>query len=451
MSNFVKLNINDNHLSLGNFVRIIKEESTNKNIALQSDIFCSIFNLEAISDTTVNNYCIGIRAINSKYKQIYIELKEKYLKNKEIFKPIIINLLSIIDGKIYFDDDISFNSLNSVLNNNKRMSKICSKLYNFSKNDISIDKKFSHELNMLLENKLIYEFIVQILFFIILEKKQPIKQNNEYNNTIESEINSTNISLQETKNIISLQLNQSIWSIRGIRQLAEQENAYACFEMGSLEFYGLIAGYPRYVKSYNYYKIAHEKGHPTATWALGYLLYTGKVGAKTNEDYLQAWKYFKLAEKNNSSSSLNSIGRCYLDGIIPGIEKDKNKAIKYFNKAIKLGNVYALNNMGLIYEKEKNYKKAFEYFKKSANLLESWAANKVGEYYRKGIGIKKDMKKAYEYYILSSNASIYEICYWSKYNLATYFYKNGNVEAGIEKDQELAEKLLNECKEHGIK
>jgi len=451
MSNFVKLNINDNHLSLGNFVRIIKEESTNKNIALQADIFCSIFNLESISDTTVNNYCIGIRAINSKYKQKYIELKEKYLKNKEVFKPIIINLLSIIDGKIYFDDDISFNSLNNILNNNKRVSKLCSKLYNFSKNDISIDNKFLNELNILLENKLIYEFIVQILFFIILEKKQPIKQNDEYNDTIESEINTTNISLQETKNIISLQLNQSIWSIRGIRQLAEQENAYACFEMGSLEYYGLISGYPRYVKSYNYYKTSYEKGHPTATWALGYLLYTGKVGAKSNEDYLEAWKYFKLAEKNNSSSSLNSIGRCYLDGVIPGIEKDKKKAIKYFNKAIKLGNVYALNNMGLIYEKEKNYKKAFEYFKKSADLLESWAANKVGEYYRKGIGIKKDMKKAYEYYILSSNASIYEICYWSKYNLATYFYKNGNVEAGIEKDQELAEKLLNECKEHGIK
>ena len=98
--NYVKLNNNNRHLSLGNLFRILKEEANNKNFTIQSEIFCILFDIDSISDTTVNNYCTGVRAINSKYKSIYVNWRNKYKKDETIFKDIILNIIATIDSKI---------------------------------------------------------------------------------------------------------------------------------------------------------------------------------------------------------------------------------------------------------------------------------------------------------------------------------------------------------------
>ena len=87
---YIKLNNNDEHLSLGNLFRLIKELSKNKLSALQSEIFCILFEIESINDTTVNNYCVGCRGISSEYKQIFLNKIKKYNKNKEEFADNII-------------------------------------------------------------------------------------------------------------------------------------------------------------------------------------------------------------------------------------------------------------------------------------------------------------------------------------------------------------------------
>ena len=79
MKKYIKLNIDDNHLSWGNLTRVIKENTINKTSALQVEIFCTIFDIPYIGDTTVNNYCTGIRGINDEYKQKYIIYKKKYI------------------------------------------------------------------------------------------------------------------------------------------------------------------------------------------------------------------------------------------------------------------------------------------------------------------------------------------------------------------------------------
>ena len=101
-------------------------------------------------------------------------------------------------------------------------------------------------------------------------------------------------------------------------------------------------------------------------------------------------------------------------------------------------------------KKKKNYKKAVELFKLSANQGESWALNKLGQMYREGKGVKIDLRKAFEYYNKATEATIYSICFWSKYNLAHYFYENGLPEIGIAKDIELSISLLEECIKHDI-
>ena len=104
MKAFIKLNDNDEHLSIGNLFRIIKLLAKNKASAKASEVFCTLFEVEYINDTTVNNYCVGCRGIGSQYKQIYLTKERRYATNKEEFTDIIINLLSIIDGQLHIID-----------------------------------------------------------------------------------------------------------------------------------------------------------------------------------------------------------------------------------------------------------------------------------------------------------------------------------------------------------
>jgi len=440
------MNDNTSQLSLGNLFNIIKKEAVSRNAVLQSELFCILFELKDISDTTVNNYCTGYRAINSIYKEKYLSLQKRYKKNITIFKNIILSLLSILDGYVYINNEYTFEEFLQLANKHKRLKSVCIELYNISKNDNSVGPNFSKDLYINLQSNKLYEFIIQVLFFIILEKKQPIYMEDEVLSTIQTAVYNTTISSNEISEFLNMKLIEGALGIRGIRELAKKGNPYACMEIGNLEFYGQISGFPRYVESYHYYKIASDKNHPSATWFIGFMYYNGFIGNRSQEDYKSAWNYFVKSEKLNCIAALNSIGLAYLEGKVPGIkEKDEKKAVEYFKKAADKNYVYAFNNLGSIYEKRKEYEKAFHLYLKSANLGQSWAANKIGDFYRLGQGTSKNEKKAFKYYNISVNSSIFEICPWSKFNLAYYFYKNGNVHANVEKNLDLAIKFFEEA------
>ena len=65
MKKYIKLNDNDNHLSWGNFTRVVKEYTINKSSALQVEIFCTIFDTHLIGDTTVNNVLVFVLSMMS--------------------------------------------------------------------------------------------------------------------------------------------------------------------------------------------------------------------------------------------------------------------------------------------------------------------------------------------------------------------------------------------------
>ena len=132
---YIKLNDNYSHLSLGNVINVIKEESKNKTSAIQSEVFCALFNLDYINESTVNNYCVGSRSIGNDYKQIYINLQKKYQQDEKIFIPIISNILTIISGTIYDINNIK------LINENTSLKNIDYKLYNISKNDFYVSKE----------------------------------------------------------------------------------------------------------------------------------------------------------------------------------------------------------------------------------------------------------------------------------------------------------------------
>lgn len=423
---YMKMNNNQNHLSLGNFCRLVKEQSLNKSLAGQPDVFYAIFLVEDVSDSTINNYCVGYRTIGSEFKKIY-EKRKKYPNSA--FDETIFNLISIINGKYY--NDFSFvNVFDEAL---KYLSKLALELYNLAKNDASVNREFTKKINNLISQKKIYECICEILIYIVLEKKQPIYIDKTRREIFEDILNNTNISINDLEQFLKIQLKDGINYTYSLRKLSKEKNPYASFELGNLEYSGQMAGYPRYVKAYEYFKIAADQNHPRANWLIGRMILDGQIGSKSNDDLELAFKHLRKAYDLGSVAAMNTIGLCYLNGLIPSLEKDLGKAIKYFKMAAKNDYVYAHNNLGKIYE-EKDLKKSYEYYEFGANLEESWACNKLGNWYRKGIYVNKDLKKAFDYYNKATNVPKNILNYWAYYNLAKYFYLDGNFEADIEKN-----------------
>ena len=421
LMSYIKLNNNPNHLSLGNLFNEIKKLSINKSSAIQTEIFCILFNIDSISDTTVNNYCTGYRTIGNNYKQIYLNYQKKYKNNLQILIPTINNLLSIMSGIITNYEDIS------TINQNNLLINLCQNMHTYLKNDLYVPNQYKLTYLSLLKDNNYYECITSLLFYIILEKKQPIYEEDLVNSTIEEILRNTNISVDSLREYLSLKFTEGISLIPSLKSLAKKNNPYALNELGNLEYMGLIEGTPNYESSYKYHQLASTYNHPTSCWMISHMLLNKKVGSLSPDDVNLAWQYLKKAESLNSISSLNTLGLCYLNGLNPENKKDINMAISYFEKAIKHNYIYAYNNLGKIYEDKHEYEKAFKYYEKSSLLGESYALNKLVEYYRQGIFVDINLDKAFSLYNKAIEVPIDNIYPYAFYNLAKYFYLTGDV------------------------
>ena len=416
---YIKMNNNDEHLSIGNLFRIIKDSSKNKISALQSELFCTLFEIESINDTTVNNYCVGCRSIGGEYKQVYLNKEKRYQINFEEFTDNIIGLLSIVDGVIYksINDKIDF------INKNESAKAIASKLYNLAKNDKQIIKEFTNKLYLLINDNRVYECLVEELLFIVLHKKQPVYEDELKVEVFEDVLRDTSISSIDLQEYLSLKLREGINFDYSMRKLADNGNAYANFEIGSNEYYGYVIGKPRYDVAFVYLDKAALMDHASANYMIGNMFIRRLLGSGSEEELKKGFNYLEKSYNLGNIAASNLIGNMYLEGIYP-LEKDEKKAILYYEKAANNNYAYALNNLGKIEENKNNLKGAFDFYLKSANLGESWACNKVGEFYRKGI-LEKDMSKAYYYYNRAIDANYRTVCYYAYYNLAKYYYMNG--------------------------
>ena len=389
------MNNNKNYLSLGNIFDTIKSFSHNKENAMQSELFCTLFGIESINNTTVNNYCVGSRAISVEYKKIIIELKNNLSTNQLVYLKPMLNLISILDDYIYKDEDIK------LINNNEKLKKICESMLNLAKNDDHIDNEFIDKNEKLIENNNLYMSFINMFIYAILDNTQPI-----YKQSIDIKINK-----EELEDYLKIKLYEGFSYTNSLIELSKKNNIYACAELGSMEFYGEITGVRNFEKSYEYYLKAANKNYPKACFMIANLILTKKV----NKDFNTLWKYLNKAIELGSSAGLNTMGLCYKYGINKDSKIDLEKAKYYFDLAAQDGYVYAYNNLGLLCVDENE---AINYFKISADMGESWALNKVGEYYRK----KNDLTKAYIYYKKSIEAPIKERNKWGYYNLAKYFY-----------------------------
>lgn len=398
------MNNNDNYLSLGNIINTIKKVSSNKN-AMQIEVFSCIFGINNVSVTTVNNYCIGYRPIGIEYKKIYKDLKDG---NRELYIPIILQILSILDDKVYILNNESL----SIINNSNKLKEVISDLLVIVYNDEHI----SNERIENIKNNDSFNQMIELLNYAILENTQPV-----YTQDINIKINK-----EELDDYLKVKLYFGESYINSLIELSRKNNMYACAELGALEFDGLISGQKNYEKSYEYYMLSANKGHPKGCWMVANLMLTGRV----KFDFDTMWKYLNKSIELGSIAGYNTLGLCYLRGINKDNIKDREIAKRYFLIASEHGYAYAFNNLGKIYESEGKNDIALNYYLISADLNESWALNKVGEHYRK-IG---DLKRAFIYYSKAIECPLSERCKYAYYNLAKYYYENGNKELNIGKD-----------------
>lgn len=445
MRKYLKLNSDDNHLSLGNVCRMIKNNSASKIFTGQTDIFCAIFNIDSISDSTVNNYCIGYRSIGPDFKNVYQTFEKNGYKG---FESVALNIINILEGNIK-----TFETKEEVkkhIKTNNHISRLCFDLYNLAKNDESVPRNFTTEIYKLITEENYYEVLEKTLTYAVLVKPQPIYIDDNRYELVENILNDTNISIKELEKMLKLQMKDGINYTYSIKKLAREGNPYASFELGEMEYKGLMTGKPRYIESYKYLKVAEEKNHPRATWLIAKMFLEGKLSNNKDESIEEGFKYLYKAEKLGSIAAINNLGTCYLTGKNPNHQIEETKALNYFKKAASHNYVYSFNNLGKYYEKKGNYKKAFEYFLKSADLEESWACNKVGEYYRLGLYPEKDEVKAYNYYKTALNVPLELLTPWAPFNLAKYFYLEGNYELGLEPNQTKAIEYFNLSAQKGI-
>lgn len=413
--NFIRMNDNDNYLSLGNLFRIIKDLSKNRISAIQTQLFCVLFDINDINDTTVNNYCVGCRSIGTDYKQIFLNKEKKYKKNHEIFCDNIIGLINVIDGTVHIvnEEKISF------INNSVSANLLCKNLYHISKNDYHIENSFSGLLNQLIHEHKIYEALVEELIYIVLYNRQPLYEENLKKEVLDDILNDTSISSISLEEYLSLKLREGINYDFSLKNLASKGNAYANFEIGSNEYYGYYKGYPRYAEAFHYLNEAAKLNHARANYMIGNMLLKKMLGNGSKEEFKEAYTYLNKAYELGNIAACNTIGYMYLEGIYP-LKKDLVKAQEYFYNAANHDYAYSYNNLGKIEENNSHLEEAFNYYLKSANLGESWACNKVGEYYR-----HKNMELAFKYYNAAIDSNIRTTCFYAYYNLAKYFYLNG--------------------------
>ena len=117
--------------------------------------------------------------------------------------------------------------------------------------------------------------------------------------------------------------------------------------------------------AYNYFQQSANLGLSEAYAKIGLILEQGLLS--TMQDLGKAAQAFKKSvDIDENPIGLNGIGNAYYEGKI--CEKSYQQAFDYYDKAIRLGNIDALNNAGICYEyglgTDKNKEKALELYKR---------------------------------------------------------------------------------------
>lgn len=187
---------------------------------------------------------------------------------------------------------------------------------------------------------------------------------------------------------------------------------------------------PNYTKALEYYLQAANLGNSIAMHKLGEFYEKG-LGTTVNLKESVLW-YEKASQKGNYTTILKS-AKAYEEGV--GVEKDLKKALEFYEKAFPISNtlglqIKILELKGKIYNDQKSYDELLKIYKAySSGFTISMGMTGLGDVYYQGLGVKKDLKKAFEYY---REAAGHENGYALE-KLAWFYYKGEYVKKDLAK------------------
>ncbi len=98
-----------------------------------------------------------------------------------------------------------------------------------------------------------------------------------------------------------------------------------------------------------------------------------------NGDLKNAFDLFMLAAKGGDTNAQSSVAYFFDNGL--GVKKDKKKALFWYRKAARKGDVVAYNNIAILYRESNNYKRARFWFLKALNGGDGDAALELAKLY----------------------------------------------------------------------
>lgn len=175
-----------------------------------------------------------------------------------------------------------------------------------------------------------------------------------------------------------------------------------------------------YEKAFEWLKSLANNGNIEAQLTLGSIYYLGDI---EKQDYPKAiYWYEKAASQGNTNAYVN---------LIEIFDKQKNykKSLFWHKKFSEHKNYYtrtiAQQSIGKIYIEQDENKKAIQFYEKLAKQGEIWAQNSLGEIYQE----EMDLKKSFYWYKKAAEGGSLVAQYW-----LGYYYKNGIINVGSAKE-----------------
>ena len=116
-------------------------------------------------------------------------------------------------------------------------------------------------------------------------------------------------------------------------------------------------------------------------------------------------EYLDRAIKEGNVSAMNQLGAMFAEGRM--VERDPQMAFAFYEMASEAGDALATSNLGFCYYygngTEKNYEQAFKAFSKAASLNVMDAYIKLADMYFYGEYVKQDRETAFKMYIKAKN------------------------------------------------
>lgn len=196
------------------------------------------------------------------------------------------------------------------------------------------------------------------------------------------------------KHLMNKEYDKAIAIFTPLAQGGEKGNTIAQYHLGNHYLYGVGVDYD-FQKAIRNLLFAALKGHADAQNQIGNI-------HSLNGNDKEAFKFYSLSAQQGNADAQNNLGTFYKI-----VNKDDKEAFKYYQLAADQNQTNALWNIAYMYEHglgvDKNLEKAFEYYQRNSKSPDpNFSVNrKLGNMYELGQGIKKDDKEAFRLYKLA--------------------------------------------------